>query len=174
MRKLLLSALIGAGLTLVGVNSFAVYEQPQDAQKGQQIEQEIKQEVKTKSETIWTPESESKAPAEGEEYIVKEGDTLLKIAKEFLGSEGGGTDWMKEITGEVTDVMDSTIKVKDEMGKTHTIRVADSLETGSLELEEVKVGDDVHIEFENGQAITIHKTEDMKGSRGASEEGKGG
>src|SRR3990170_5681847 len=78
MRKLLLSTLIAAGLTLVGVSSFAVDVISQDVQMGQK-KQDTKQGVETLSETTGT--------FEGEEYVVQEGDTLSEIAKEFLGSE---------------------------------------------------------------------------------------
>ncbi len=87
MRKLFLSALITAGLTLVGVNSFAVDVTPQDVQIEQQ-KQDTKQEAETQKEITGTSENESKTPAKGEEYVVQPGDTLSGIAKEVLGSEG--------------------------------------------------------------------------------------
>lgn len=79
MRKLLLSTLIAAGLTLVGVSSFAVDVTPQDVQMEQQ-KQDTKQEAETQKEITGT--------SEGEEYVVQLGDTLSGIAKEVLGSEG--------------------------------------------------------------------------------------
>ena len=87
MRKLLLSTLIGAGLTLVGVNSFAVDVNTKDAQMEQNMKQDTKQEAETQKGITGTSERESKTPAKGEDYVVKEGDTLSGIAKEFLGSE---------------------------------------------------------------------------------------
>ncbi|MGH7800882.1 MAG: LysM peptidoglycan-binding domain-containing protein [Thermodesulfobacteriota bacterium] len=218
MRRLLLSTLTAAGLTLVGVNSFAVDVNSQDAQMEQNIKQDTKQEAETQKEITGTSETESKTPAKGEEHFVKEGETLSVIAKEFLGSEGewraiadlndikdpdrifvgqhlrlpstkgeldaetkeqmkqetkqevaGETDNLKEVTGEVTAIKDSTLTVKDEMGKIHTIKAVQSLKADSLEFEEVEVGDDIEVHMENGKAISIEKVE--SGPTGGSTEG---
>ena len=79
MRRFFISALIAAGLTFIGVSSFAETEQPTNPEMEQptnpEMEQHMKQDTKQGADTQ-------------EEYVVKEGDTLSGIAKEVLGSEG--------------------------------------------------------------------------------------
>ncbi|HEX3035275.1 MAG TPA: LysM domain-containing protein, partial [Thermodesulfobacteriota bacterium] len=104
MRKLLLSALLASGLTLAGAGAYALEDQPQEPQTQEQMNQgtEIEQEAQdtgsmeqetpstesTEQSTTETEESATQeSQAQGEEYVVQEGDTLASIAKEKLGSE---------------------------------------------------------------------------------------
>jgi hypothetical protein len=59
-----------------------------------------------------------------------------------------------EITGTVTSIKGRRLKVKDEKGKTHSIK-ADS----SKELQGIKVGDSVNVKLEKGKVVSIEKSE---------------
>ena len=87
MRKFLLSALLASGLTLAGAGAYALEDQPQEPQTEEQIDQgtEIEQEAEDTGAT--EQEATEESQAQGEEYVVQEGDTLASIAKEKLGSE---------------------------------------------------------------------------------------
>ena len=189
MRKLLLSTLIAAGLTLVGVSSFAVDVIPQDVQMGQK-KQDTKQGVETLSETTGT--------FEGEEYVVQEGDTLSEIAKEFLGSE---EEWRliakandienpdKIIVGQrlhmpSTQNNEMSAEMEQQTNQVAAVEITADI-TGQITaingdilsvtdkvgkthlikitdpetLERIKVGDNVNIKIEKGLALSIKKTE---------------
>ena len=93
MRKFLLSALLASGLTLAGAGAYALEDQPQEPQTEEQIDQgtEIEQEAEdtgaTEQSETSTDSATEQSQAQGEEYVVQEGDTLASIAKEKLGSE---------------------------------------------------------------------------------------
>jgi LysM repeat protein len=98
MRKFLLSALLASGLTLAAAGAYALDDQPQEPQTQEQMDQgtEIEQEAQDTGATQQSTTEESateqsatedQSQAEGEEYVVQEGDTLASIAKEKLGSE---------------------------------------------------------------------------------------
>ena len=57
-----------------------------------------------------------------------------------------------EIKGQVTHIMGHTLTVKDEAGKIHTIKAADS-----KSLEGIKVGDKVDVKLENGRPASIQR-----------------
>lgn len=99
MKRLVLSILIASGFTFIGVGSFAL---SQDTQTDGKMEQNTKQDTEVRSvekHPQGIQENESEIPTKGseeesgaeitgkEEYVVKEGDTLAKIAEEFLGSQ---------------------------------------------------------------------------------------
>ena len=98
MRKFLLLALLASGLTLAGAGAYALDDQPQEPQteeqmnQGTEIEQEAEDTGATEQSTTEQSETEAdsateQSQAQGEEYVVQEGDTLASIAKEKLGSE---------------------------------------------------------------------------------------
>jgi hypothetical protein len=59
-----------------------------------------------------------------------------------------------EITGTVTSIKGRSLKVKDEKGKTHSIKAA-----SSKELQGIKVGDGVSVKLEKGKVVSIEKSE---------------
>ncbi len=59
-----------------------------------------------------------------------------------------------EITGTVTSIKGNSLKVKDEKGKTHSIKAA-----SSKELQGIKVGDSVNVKLEKGKVVSIEKAE---------------
>ena len=77
MRRLILSTLFAILLTLTGVITFAYGEHDKGAQADKSIEQH-KPAVDAQKES---------GDMQAQEYIVKEGDTLAKIAERFLGTQ---------------------------------------------------------------------------------------
>lgn len=111
MKKFLVSTLVISGLTIAGVSSFAVDEQPKDAQTEQQ---------------------------EGVEQ---------------------GAETQTEIRGEVTNVQDKTVEIKDEAGQTNSFDITGLQNFEELEAEALKPGDMVRVEMVAGKPTLIEKVE---------------
>jgi len=73
-------------------------------------------------------------------------------------------DVQNQIRGEVTNIADHTIEVKDETGKTHSFDV-----TGLQKTEELQKGDKVVVMLENGKPTSIEKVESEASAEGTFE-----
>ncbi|MGH7890241.1 MAG: LysM peptidoglycan-binding domain-containing protein [Thermodesulfobacteriota bacterium] len=114
MKKLLVSTLIASGLVISGASSFALEEQPKDAQTEQHMQE---------------------------------------------GAEHGANTSTTEVRGEVTNVQDKTVEIKDETGKTHSFDTTNLQNLEELEAESIKPGDSVIVKIDSGKAILIEKVE---------------
>ncbi|MGH7889585.1 MAG: LysM peptidoglycan-binding domain-containing protein, partial [Thermodesulfobacteriota bacterium] len=64
-----------------------------------------------------------------------------------------------EFRGEVTNVQDSTVEIKDEAGKTHSFDTTGLQNLEELQAEALQPGDLVRVEINGGQATLIEKVE---------------
>jgi LysM repeat protein len=127
MKKLLVSVLVASGLTLTGVSSFALEDQPQGAETEQQMEQP-------------TTDHEATKPT--------------------------------EIEGEVTNVKEDSVEVKDESGMTHSFNTTTLENADEIKSDPLEPGDMVRVEIENGVATSIERIEgdDQASSEGLSKD----
>ncbi|HEX3036322.1 MAG TPA: hypothetical protein VHT73_14590 [Thermodesulfobacteriota bacterium] len=64
------------------------------------------------------------------------------------------TETQNQVTGEIIEVKDDSLKVEDESGTTHTFDITDQ-----QMLEGLQVGDQVTVELEKGEINSIEKAE---------------
>jgi uncharacterized protein YdeI (BOF family) len=194
MKKLLISAIIVAGLALGGVSSFAANDtnvndtkaSGQTEMKGNtsgtmtQISGRISgriADIKGDSLTVkdQTGETHIVIPAEpselakvkvGENVTIDLRDGRAVAIHEYMGKSKAMKGSVRStLSGQITNIKGDSFWLKDDTGKVHRVIPAEP-----SELAKIKVGENVTIRIDNGRAVAINKME----NKGSSESMKGG
>ena len=105
--------------------------------KAQELQKEERKEVKQQVE------EETDTGVHGQTQVSKE------MASDFMG--------------EVTKVQGDKIMIRDESGRVHTLTISDSQNPEDFKKDILKVGDRVHVDFEQGRRYSIHRIKDGSG-----------